>query len=185
MTMYVSFVSNCLIAALQLRAILSLCNDFVSDMLLLEQPAGARISTTMACFVLSTADSTVLRTFVGDILKQRDQILPKLNDAERSQEYYKDRCTKLRAKMRELRNQNEEQLKAMQRQLEQCRAPQVEESKGRSANGVACVVCWENLLQVALVPCGHVCVCNSCSSDLDVCPMCRGDAVMKLELFFP
>ena len=139
----------------------------------------------MAHFVPSTADPTVLRRFVGDILGQRDHFLSKLKDAERSQEYYMDRCTKLRAKMRELRNQNEEQLKAMQRQLEQCRAPQVEESKGRSANGVACVVCWENLLQVALVPCGHVCVCISCSSELDVCPMCRGDAVMKLELFFP
>ena len=139
----------------------------------------------MARFFPITADSTVLRTFVGDILEQRDKILSKLNDAERSQEYYKDRCTRLRAKMRELRNQNEEQLKAIQRQLEQCRAHQVEKSKGRSGNGVECVVCWENLWQVAWVPCGHVCVCVSCSSELDACPMCRGDALMKLELFFP
>ena len=77
----------------------------------------------MAHFVPSTTDPTVLRRFVGDILGQRDHFLSKLNDAERSQDYYKDRCTKLRAKMRELRNQNEEQLKAIQRQLEAVPCP--------------------------------------------------------------
>ena len=84
-----------------------------------------RASTTMAHFVPSTADPTVWRQFVGDILGQRDHFLSRLKDAERSQEYYMDRCTKLRAKMRDLRSDNDEQLKAMRQQLEQCQGSEV------------------------------------------------------------
>ena len=138
----------------------------------------------MAHFVPSTADPTVWRQFVGDILGQRDHFLSRLKDAERSQEYYMDRCTKLRAKMRDLRSDNDEQLKAMRQQLEQCQGSEVVEAKDDSAEGTECVVCLEKPVQVALVPCGHVCACISCSSGLKICPMCRCAVEMRLELFF-
>ncbi len=85
----------------------------------------------------------------------------------------------------------------MQREAEQTRlalTSTVEElrlarAELEHANGgctvAECVVCWEEPLRVVLVPCGHVCVCASCSSGLDVCPMCRRSAGTKLGLFFP
>ena len=122
----------------------------------------------MAHFVPSTADPAVLRRFVGDILRQRDHFLSKLKGAERPQEYYVDRCTNLRAKMRELHGQKDAQLKAMRQQLEQCQVSEVVEAKDDSAEGAECVVCLEKPVQVALVPCGHVCTCLSCSSGLKI-----------------
>ena len=133
----------------------------------------------MAHFVPSTTDPSVLRRFVEDLLEQRNCSLMRLKESEVSHEYYKDRCTKLRAKMRELRALNDEQLKAMQRKLEQC---EVAEAKDEEV--AECVVCWEKPVQVAVVPCGHVCVCLGCSSELKICPMCSRSADLKLELFF-
>ena len=135
----------------------------------------------MAHFAPSTTDRCVLLRFVEDLLEQRDGFLIRLKESEVSHEYYKDRCTKLRAKMRELCTHNGEQLKAMQRKLEQC---QVAEAKGDSMEVAECVVCWEKPVQVAVVPCGHVCVCLGCSSGLKICPICRRSADLKLELFF-
>lgn len=37
----------------------------------------------------------------------------------------------------------------------------------------ACVVCQSKRTTRALLPCRHVCVCDSCCSRLDNCPMCR------------
>ena len=36
-----------------------------------------------------------------------------------------------------------------------------------------CVVCLDNSKQYAIVPCGHLCVCHDCSTQLLYCPMCR------------
>ena len=138
----------------------------------------------MAYFVPSTTDPSVLRRFVDDLLEQRNGFLMRLKESEGSHEYFKDRCTQLRAKMRELRSHNDKQLKAMQRQLEQCQGSDVVEAKDDSVEVADCVVCLEKPVQVALVPCGHVCACVSCSSGLKSCPLCRRSVDMKLELFF-
>ena len=37
----------------------------------------------------------------------------------------------------------------------------------------ACVVCFRSERLLVLTPCGHVCVCEDCAHDLEVCPMCR------------
>ena len=36
-----------------------------------------------------------------------------------------------------------------------------------------CVVCMSNQRNVALLECGHVCVCSTCVSQLNLCPVCR------------
>ncbi|RDD36541.1 Mitochondrial ubiquitin ligase activator of NFKB 1 [Trichoplax sp. H2] len=36
-----------------------------------------------------------------------------------------------------------------------------------------CVVCLTNERDVVLLQCGHVCVCSTCVSQLNLCPMCR------------
>ena len=37
----------------------------------------------------------------------------------------------------------------------------------------ACVVCWDAGISVGTDPCGHVCLCAGCASQLSSCPLCR------------
>ncbi len=48
-----------------------------------------------------------------------------------------------------------------------------------------CVVCLERAKSTALVPCGHMCLCDSCASakGLKKCPICRADVVSVLRVF--
>lgn len=42
------------------------------------------------------------------------------------------------------------------------------------SDGQICVTCLQNPREVALFPCGHVCVCADCSLRIDErCPVCR------------
>ncbi|PRP87944.1 serine/threonine protein kinase [Planoprotostelium fungivorum] len=36
-----------------------------------------------------------------------------------------------------------------------------------------CKVCLERPMDTVLIPCGHICVCHQCSSNMGQCPMCR------------
>lgn len=47
-----------------------------------------------------------------------------------------------------------------------------------------CVICLDLPRKVAFTPCGHVVACESCSSKLHDCPMCREKIVNKQKLFF-
>lgn len=49
-----------------------------------------------------------------------------------------------------------------------------------------CVVCSENEKRVAMVPCGHVCVCIGCAKQLPkpyMCPLCRAAVASALVVF--
>lgn len=37
-----------------------------------------------------------------------------------------------------------------------------------------CVVCQNNAVTIAILPCRHTCVCDNCLEQLEKCPMCRG-----------
>ncbi|BET02345.1 leucine rich repeat and sterile alpha motif containing 1 [Nesidiocoris tenuis] len=45
-----------------------------------------------------------------------------------------------------------------------------------------CVVCMNDQCQVAFVPCGHLCCCQICSSNLSICPICRGEIDKKISV---
>uniref|UniRef100_A0A6A7G6D0 E3 ubiquitin-protein ligase LRSAM1-like n=3 Tax=Hirondellea gigas TaxID=1518452 RepID=A0A6A7G6D0_9CRUS len=45
-----------------------------------------------------------------------------------------------------------------------------------------CVVCMENNSSIVLLPCGHVCVCHTCSVPISSCPMCRAGIYDKILL---
>lgn len=40
-------------------------------------------------------------------------------------------------------------------------------------NKIACKICLDYQIDVALVPCGHLCCCLSCSKGMISCPVCR------------
>ena len=46
-----------------------------------------------------------------------------------------------------------------------------------------CHVCLERELQVAFIPCGHVCCCGVCAPPLDKCPVCRSDFEEKKRIY--
>ena len=48
-----------------------------------------------------------------------------------------------------------------------------------------CVICLEREASLAVVPCGHQCVCPGDSQALKVCPICRGSIQSFLRIFKP
>lgn len=48
-----------------------------------------------------------------------------------------------------------------------------------------CVVCQEHEKSVVLLPCRHLCVCDTCSTHdlLKVCPLCREPIAHKISVF--
>lgn len=51
--------------------------------------------------------------------------------------------------------------------------------------GSMCVVCMDAPLEMVLIPCRHMCVCEDCSKQLISCPMCRQTVEDALKVFFP
>ncbi|XP_078489106.1 zinc finger protein isoform X2 [Ciona intestinalis] len=46
-----------------------------------------------------------------------------------------------------------------------------------------CVVCLDRNSDTIFLPCGHVCACFICSTQLQSCPMCRSDVTQKIKIF--
>nr|NP_001071929.1 zinc finger protein [Ciona intestinalis]BAE93329.1 zinc finger protein [Ciona intestinalis] len=46
-----------------------------------------------------------------------------------------------------------------------------------------CVVCLDRNSDTIFLPCGHVCACFICSTQLQSCPMCRSDVAQKIKIF--
>jgi len=59
--------------------------------------------------------------------------------------------------------------------------------RGNSGSGQThCVVCMDQRPSVVIVPCGHHCVCQPCSSRLQQqCPVCRGAATQMIQTYIP
>ncbi|XP_013147239.1 PREDICTED: RING finger and SPRY domain-containing protein 1-like [Papilio polytes] len=39
----------------------------------------------------------------------------------------------------------------------------------------ACILCYDNIADTKLLPCGHTCFCKSCAGKLQICPVCCAD----------
>lgn len=46
-----------------------------------------------------------------------------------------------------------------------------------------CSICLSTTANVVFVPCGHMCVCSSCSKAVDKCPMCRSTITVKQKVY--
>ncbi|XP_070501652.1 E3 ubiquitin-protein ligase LRSAM1-like [Chironomus tepperi] len=58
-------------------------------------------------------------------------------------------------------------------------------SHDATTNAAECVICMDAVTRVIFLPCGHLCCCISCSSDLTSCPMCRGTIERKIKVIQP
>lgn len=64
----------------------------------------------------------------------------------------------------------------IKRQLEESRRERRKKTRRNDANSdnQICVVCRSNPIEIILLPCGHVCLCEDCSVDIQGnCPVCR------------
>jgi len=54
-----------------------------------------------------------------------------------------------------------------------------------SSDDKRCVYCLEEKATIAIIPCGHLCLCTTCSSKnpFKQCPMCRGDIINTIKIF--
>jgi len=53
-------------------------------------------------------------------------------------------------------------------------------------SGKQCIICIDAPKAVALVPCGHKCVCEACAERIkvgDLCPVCRSMVQMKFRVY--
>jgi len=56
-----------------------------------------------------------------------------------------------------------------------------------------CSVCMDNPIEMAVIPCGHTCLCHGCSEDYknnprnlsSGCPLCRGKIERFLRIYLP
>jgi len=46
-----------------------------------------------------------------------------------------------------------------------------------------CVICMTDVVQVALLPCGHAHLCGECASCLNRCPACRKRVALQIRIF--
>lgn len=47
-----------------------------------------------------------------------------------------------------------------------------------------CVICWEATKTHVVVPCGHLCLCENCTSAVtEECPMCRTSVLMTMKVY--
>jgi hypothetical protein len=53
------------------------------------------------------------------------------------------------------------------------------------AGGSECIICLEARRSVVLMPCKHLCVCSTCASKVNNCPVCRAYIHNKISVFFP
>lgn len=62
---------------------------------------------------------------------------------------------------------------------------QMDEFNERNDNdGQHCTVCLSAPRDVVILPCGHICICSTCSLMVDRCPVCRGDIQSKAAVFY-
>jgi hypothetical protein len=58
----------------------------------------------------------------------------------------------------------------------------VEEEKKSSDDGNCCV-CYETKSNILIEPCNHLCVCESCSARIIICPICRSSIISKKTIY--
>lgn len=79
----------------------------------------------------------------------------------------------------------EKQLKISLEAVELRKASIIREELGKQKEERLCVICQEKEKSVVLLPCRHMCLCDSCSihEQLNQCPLCRRPIAHKISVY--
>lgn len=125
----------------------------------------------------------MLRTFERDVKEWQDQAMPLLQLLLSAEGATVKRDHKNETAMDACQKQYTQFMSAMNN------ARLSAQPAGRGNNGAAqahCVICMDRQPSVVIIPCGHLCVCQSCSGRLQQqCPVCRGAATQMIQTFTP
>ncbi len=78
---------------------------------------------------------------------------------------------------------------AVQARVTQWLADRAEQERSKAQDAKACVVCLDNLRSTAILPCGHVVLCDACAREgtadgsITTCPICRGAIEQVVHVF--
>ena len=61
--------------------------------------------------------------------------------------------------------------------------PQTEAEAEEIDENEECCICMDKRRSIVFLPCGHVCVCNTCAKDLIQCPLCRVQIQQKIIIY--
>jgi len=67
-------------------------------------------------------------------------------------------------------------------------APSVSDDGAEGSTSYVCKICYENPLDILLLPCNHLCICEACANSshlLERCPVCNGPIERKQKIFVP
>lgn len=67
--------------------------------------------------------------------------------------------------------------------VRQARIEALESAKRSAQEQQLCKVCSDNAINVVLVPCGHMCLCNVCADKVTSCPLCRTMISQRVRTF--
>jgi len=64
--------------------------------------------------------------------------------------------------------------------------PRASENEDTPPEVSLCVICLENVRDILILPCKHICVCRECfhKNTVPTCPVCRGAVVTGIEVYF-
>jgi len=89
----------------------------------------------------------------------------------------------------ELKLKKEEELKQKHLEIEKnpflMELEREKEKEMSSSDDKRCVYCLEEKATIAIIPCGHLCLCSTCSAKnpFKQCPMCRGEIINTIKIF--
>jgi len=63
------------------------------------------------------------------------------------------------------------------------RERQSSSDSGELSERETCIVCFNARIDCVILPCGHLGICMSCCSELDICPLCRGPIRYAQKIF--
>jgi len=79
----------------------------------------------------------------------------------------------------------ENEREVLQQEIQDLRE-KINQIQDRYEDEKSCIVCMVENKRIALKPCGHICLCESCSENprVEVCPVCRWNIEEKLPVYF-
>ncbi len=58
-----------------------------------------------------------------------------------------------------------------------------DKNKKKEGGTLECVVCFDNTINMLLLPCMHIVLCQECSDKCVICPLCRKVIVSKTKVY--